>query len=178
MSAPAGALLDTDGAAPAAYLRVERSLTGRRWRERCGDGLLIAVHMSSREKFWTALLEVLDAPELGRDPRFTTRMNRIENYRVLRRELGDRFARQPRAAWIERLSTVDIPFGPVNALLDALEDPQVATLGTVYEVENSVGNVMTGIQPPILVNGRRPIEMRPAPELGENHMGEYAQHEG
>ena len=38
---------------------------------RTKDGGLIAIHLSSLEKFWTGLLDALDAPELGTDPRFT-----------------------------------------------------------------------------------------------------------
>jgi len=134
---------------------------------RCADGLMLAIHLSSLEKFWRNLLEVAEAPELGDDPRYRTKPERVERYHELSQVLGERFARLPRAAWIERLRTVDIPYAPVQTLLDVVNDPQVAALGTLYEVDNDVGpGRRVGIQPPMLVNGERPAPMRPAPELG------------
>ena len=134
---------------------------------RCADGLMLAIHLSSLEKFWRNLLTVAEAPELGEDPRYLTRPQRVERYHELSRELGERFARLPRSAWIERLRTVDIPYAPVQTLLDVVNDPQVAALETLYDVENDVGpGKRVGIQPPMLVNGKRPVPMRPAPELG------------
>jgi len=52
------------------------------------DGGMMAIHLSSLEKFWTGLVAALDAPELARDPRFATRLLRIENYEALGAELS------------------------------------------------------------------------------------------
>ena len=134
---------------------------------RCADGLMLAIHLSSIERFWTNLLEVAEARELADDPRYRTRPQRVERYHELSRELGTRFARLPRSAWIERLGKVDIPYAPVQTILEVAADPQVAALGTLYEVDNDVGpGRRVGVQPPLLVNGERPVPMRPAPELG------------
>jgi crotonobetainyl-CoA:carnitine CoA-transferase CaiB-like acyl-CoA transferase len=38
---------------------------------------LIAIHLSSLEKFWEGLITALDAQELARDARFSTRLERI-----------------------------------------------------------------------------------------------------
>ena len=54
---------------------------------RTADGRLIAIHLSSLEKFWTGLVAALDAPELASDARFHTRQARIDNYEALRAEL-------------------------------------------------------------------------------------------
>jgi crotonobetainyl-CoA:carnitine CoA-transferase CaiB-like acyl-CoA transferase len=136
---------------------------------RCADDQLIAVHMSSPVKFWrTFVVEVLEAPELLTDERFRTRPDRVRRYRELYRELTDRFRRFPRAVWLERLSRADVPYGPVQGLVEVLNDAHVAAMGTLYEVENDLGAPHVGVQPPLLVNGRRPVAMRPAPELDEH----------
>jgi crotonobetainyl-CoA:carnitine CoA-transferase CaiB-like acyl-CoA transferase len=130
---------------------------------------MLAIHLSSLEKFWLNLLEVADARDLADDPRYRTRPQRVERYHELSRELGTRFAQLPRSAWIDRLRTVDIPYAPVQTLLDVANDPQVAALGTIYEIENDVGpGRRAGIQPPMMVDGKRPVPMRPAPELGSH----------
>lgn len=51
------------------------------------DGLPFAVHMSSPPKFWTALLKVVDRPELAQDSRFATKPDRETHYDELRAEL-------------------------------------------------------------------------------------------
>src|SRR5208282_1665040 len=58
---------------------------------RTGDDRLIAIHLSSLEKFWTGLVAALDAPELATDPRFNSRLGRIAQYEALRIELDYRF---------------------------------------------------------------------------------------
>ena len=49
------------------------------------DGRLIAIHLSSLEKFWEGLLSALGAPELGSDARFSTRQSRITHYEAIER---------------------------------------------------------------------------------------------
>ncbi len=62
---------------------------------RTADDRLIAIHLSSLEKFWTGLVAALESPELGTDPRFNPRERRIAEYDTLRVELDTRFSRHP-----------------------------------------------------------------------------------
>jgi len=152
------------GAPPELFARVAGSQS---YVFTCADGLLLAIHLSSRDKFWDALLVAIDASGLGADARFGSREARVANYRALSAELAAYFRGAPRAAWIERLSAIDIPFAPVYSVLEALDDPQVQALGSVYRVDDGRGGSLTGIHPPLLVDGRRPREMVRAPALGE-----------
>ena len=54
---------------------------------RTADERLLAIHLSSLEKFWTGLTTALEAPELREDPRFNDRLLRIKNYEALGEEL-------------------------------------------------------------------------------------------
>src|ERR1700733_425443 len=103
---------------------------------RTADQRLIAIHLSSLEKFWTGLVASLEAPELATDARFNTRLNRIAHYEALRVELNKRFARQPLAHWVERLQKNDVPYAPINRIDEAVNDPQVKHLGLVVPVES------------------------------------------
>ena len=58
---------------------------------RTADNRLIAIHLSSLEKFWLGLVKALDADELTRDARFSERLARISNYEALGAELDLRF---------------------------------------------------------------------------------------
>jgi formyl-CoA transferase len=140
---------------------------------RCADGGLIAIHLSSIEKFWRNLVAAVEAPELGSDARFATRMDRLANYETLRLALAERFATRPRAAWLERLAAADIPFAAVASIPEALDDPQVAALGSVFTTEHPTEGTIRALHVPVLVDGERITPRRPPPTLGE-HTAELA----
>jgi crotonobetainyl-CoA:carnitine CoA-transferase CaiB-like acyl-CoA transferase len=134
---------------------------------RTGDGGLIAIHLSSLEKFWTGLLAGLEAPELGTDPRFNTRLLRIDNYDALGRELDQRFSAKPTAHWVERLGAADVPFAPINKVDAAVKDPQVQHLGLMVPVENPHA-ATHAVRPAVQFDGQRADSVRAAPLLNEH----------
>jgi crotonobetainyl-CoA:carnitine CoA-transferase CaiB-like acyl-CoA transferase len=134
---------------------------------RTGDGGLIAIHLSSLEKFWTGLLAGLEAPELGTDPRFNTRLLRIDNYDALGRELDSRFSTKPTAYWVEKLGAADVPFAPINKVSDAVKDPQVQHLGLMVPVENPHA-ATHAVRPAVQFDGQRADSVRAAPLLNEH----------
>jgi crotonobetainyl-CoA:carnitine CoA-transferase CaiB-like acyl-CoA transferase len=149
--------------------RYSRVATSQSFALRCADATLLAIHLSTLDKFWDALLGAMEARDLAADPRFARRLDRVRNYRVLQRVLNERFLALPRAEWERRLEAADVPFAPINTIEDVLADPQVAALGTVYRTEHPTEGPLTGIQCPVLVDGARPSgRVAPAPTLGEH----------
>ncbi len=134
---------------------------------RTSDDRLIAIHLSSLEKFWQGLLVALDAPELSADLRFNTRLGRIAEYEALQVELDDRFARQSLAYWVERLQKNDVPYAPINRIDEAVNDPQVKHLGLVVPVE-SPHDAGRAIRPAVQFGGERARSVRAAPLLNEH----------
>jgi crotonobetainyl-CoA:carnitine CoA-transferase CaiB-like acyl-CoA transferase len=134
---------------------------------RTADHRLIAIHLSSLEKFWHGLVAALDAPDLAADPRFNTRLGRIADYEALRLELDDRFARQPLAHWVERLQHNDVPYAPINRIDDVVNDPQVKHLGLVVPVESPHG-ASRAVRPAVQFGGERARCVRAAPLLNEH----------
>jgi crotonobetainyl-CoA:carnitine CoA-transferase CaiB-like acyl-CoA transferase len=134
---------------------------------RTADERLIAIHLSSLEKFWQGLVAALDAPELASDPRFNTRLGRIAKYEALRVELDDRFARQPLAHWVERLQKHDVPYAPINRIDDVVKDPQVEHLELIVPVEEPHG-AKHAVRPAVQFGGVRAHSVRPAPLLNEH----------
>ena len=134
---------------------------------RTNDGGLIAIHLSSLEKFWTGLLAALNAPELGTDPRFNTRLLRIDNYDALGAELDRRFQTGTVAEWVERLGGNDVPFAPINKVDMAVNDPQVKHLGVMVPVENPHA-ATHAVRPAVQFDGQRADGVRPAPLLNEH----------
>jgi formyl-CoA transferase len=134
----------------------------------CSDGELIAIQLSTQEKFWRGLLEAAERPQLADDPRFASRADRVRNYLALRDELRPIFAQRTRGVWMERLERYDVPFAPIYALSEVPDDPQVRHLGTFYEMQHPQEGTIRGIRRPVRIDGRREGAERPPPMLGEH----------
>jgi crotonobetainyl-CoA:carnitine CoA-transferase CaiB-like acyl-CoA transferase len=134
---------------------------------RTADGGLIAIHLSSLEKFWTGLVTALDAPQLATDARFATRLLRIENYDALGRELDQIFSLRSVPDWVERLSGQDVPFAPINRVDAAVNDVQVKHLGLMVPVESPHEATMA-VRPPVQFDRQRAVSVRAAPLLNEH----------
>jgi crotonobetainyl-CoA:carnitine CoA-transferase CaiB-like acyl-CoA transferase len=134
---------------------------------RTADDRLIAIHLSSLEKFWQGLAAALEAPELLSDPRFNPRERRIAEYETLRLELSARFERQPLDHWVRRLGAEDVPYAPVNRMDDVVRDPQVRHLGIVVPVE-SPHTATQAVRPAVQFDGSRAQSVYAAP-LHDQH---------
>jgi crotonobetainyl-CoA:carnitine CoA-transferase CaiB-like acyl-CoA transferase len=132
----------------------------------CADGRAIAIHLSTPDKFWLALLQAAGHPELNADPRFSRRDLRIANYQAVNDALAPIFQRKPRREWMAILDDADVPFAPVNDFHDLVEDPQAKHLGIF--AAGVAGALPMQIAPPVRFDGRRPTEAMPPPRLGEH----------
>lgn len=136
---------------------------------RCGDGKLLAIHMSTPDKFWQNALQALERTDLAEDPRFSKRVKRVENYAELRAEFGKIVATKPRAYWTARLEEFDVPYAPVHQVNDVIDDPQVQQMGTLYRARHPIAGEVLSVRRPVYVDGTRPLDDRPAPILGEHN---------
>jgi crotonobetainyl-CoA:carnitine CoA-transferase CaiB-like acyl-CoA transferase len=135
---------------------------------RTADGRLLAIHLSSLEKFWLGLTAALDAEHLSRDPRFNSRRARIDNYLVLGGELDSLFSRRPLSYWIERLGAHDVPFAPVNGLDAVVDDPQVRHLGMIVPVAATTAGGRYAVRPALQFDGQRSQAVSAAPQLDQH----------
>jgi crotonobetainyl-CoA:carnitine CoA-transferase CaiB-like acyl-CoA transferase len=134
---------------------------------RTADARLIAIHLSSLEKFWDGLVAALDAPELALDERFCRRLLRIDNYEALNQELDRRFARRNLAHWIERLEANDVPYAPIRSIDEVVRDPQVEYLGLIVPVESAQSGAHA-VRPAVQFGGERDASVRAAPALDQH----------
>ena len=148
--------------------RLTRVAASQSFAFRCGDGKLIAVHLSSQPKFFEGIVAALERPELLQDERFSTRDLRISNHGELTRIMAEIVATKPRAHWMNALEANDVPFAPVNSLADVLDDPQVRHLRTFYKQSHPTEGEITAIHRPVLIDGARDERALPAPTLGEH----------
>ena len=134
----------------------------------CADGKLIAIHVSSMEKFWRALLDAVGRPDIGEDARFRDRMGRIKNYQALVDTLRPVFAAQPREYWAERLAACDVPAAVVHSIPEAMEEPEVKHLGMFHELSHERYGKRTAMRRASRIDGERESQPLPPPALGEH----------
>ena len=135
----------------------------------CADGLWIALHMSSPEKFWQGLATAIENPGLLQEERFCTRDKRIENHELLIAALGEHFARRTRADWCARLQHEDVPNSPVYDASEALEDPQAQHLQLLTEAHHPEMGRFRTVRSPVSFDGERALEVTAPPTLGEHN---------
>ena len=136
---------------------------------RCADDVMISIQLSTLDKFWKGLIEALDLPECGRDPRFASHVLRTEHYKALQAILAARFLTRPREHWIAALAARDVPFAPVLTIADVLTNEQVQALGSVATLVHPTQGPVTAVACPVLVDGARPVaEPSPPPTAGEH----------
>lgn len=132
------------------------------------DGLPFVLHMSSPDKFWLGLFDVVGKPEWAQDARLNNRKGRVENYDLLVERLTPIFRSGRRDEWLKRLIEKDVPAAPINTLDEVFADPQVKTYGFPIEVEHPkmgkvklVGNAVDMSRTPPSIDS-------PPPVLGEH----------
>jgi crotonobetainyl-CoA:carnitine CoA-transferase CaiB-like acyl-CoA transferase len=134
---------------------------------RTADGGLVAIHLSSLEKFWQGLTTAVGSERLTGDERFRTRQGRIDHYEALGRELDALFSKHPTTYWAERLGSHDVPFAPINDIDEVVDDPQVQHLGIVVPID-SPHDATHAVRPAVQYDGTRSTSVTGAPLLDEH----------
>ena len=127
------------------------------------DGWIVV--FCNKEKFWQALIDAMELPEIGHDPRFATFADRLAHKEALVAILKGRFAERTTAEWLARLRG-RVPCAPVNTLAQALEDEQVRARGMILEVEHPTLGRLREVASPIRTDGE--VAPAAAPRLGEH----------
>jgi crotonobetainyl-CoA:carnitine CoA-transferase CaiB-like acyl-CoA transferase len=134
----------------------------------CADGRILAIHVSSMEKFWRALLAAIGRADIGEDARFRDRMGRIKNYEALVQVLRPVFAGKPREYWAERLAAHDVPAAVVHSIPEAMEEPEVKHLGMFHGLSHPLHGKLTAMRRASRIDGERESSPLPPPALGEH----------
>ncbi len=132
------------------------------------EGLPFVLHMSSPDKFWHGLFDVVGKPEWASDARFRDRKARSENYDVLSGELQAIFRQGGRSEWLARLFQKDVPAAPINTLDEVFADPQVREYGFPTEIEHPKMGKIKLVGNAVDMSRTPPSIQSPPPVLGEH----------
>jgi crotonobetainyl-CoA:carnitine CoA-transferase CaiB-like acyl-CoA transferase len=147
--------------------RASRARTAQVFAFKDRDGAPFVIHLSSPDKFWQALLDAVGRSDLAGDPRFATRAARQQNREAVQELLDGIFAQGTRAEWLDRLQAHDVPCGPLSALNEVVEDPQVQHLGMIQEVAHPAEGAMRVVKAGVSL-GSTPLRLGAAPVLDEH----------
>jgi len=117
-----------------------------------------------KEKFFVALADALDAPELATDPRFGGFAARHEHRDELLPLLSERFAGRSTEEWLGRLRG-RVPVAPVRGMRDVLDEAELASRGMLGTYGHPVLGTVRSLASPIRFAGYEPA-YRAAPALG------------
>lgn len=123
--------------------------------------------MCMTEKFWRELCALTGRADLAADPRFATLADRRANLAALTEAVDALFMTRTNAAWTALLAG-RVPFGPVNDLFQALDNPfvaEVAMRDVIEHPDRPEGLHM--LAAPIRIDGERMRGAR-SPKLGEH----------
>jgi crotonobetainyl-CoA:carnitine CoA-transferase CaiB-like acyl-CoA transferase len=123
--------------------------------------------MCMTQKFWDELCALADRLDLAADPRFADLAARRANLPALTEAVDALFATRTNADWTALLAG-RVPFGPVNSLTEALDNPFVAEVGMRDVVEHpDVPEGLRMLAAPVKIDGERMPGKR-SPKLGEH----------
>jgi formyl-CoA transferase/CoA:oxalate CoA-transferase len=119
------------------------------------------------ERFWPALCQAIDRPDLGADPRFATNDGRVAHRDHLHAEISAVLRTKSRAAWLEILTAADVPATPVNTIADLIDHPQVDARQMLATTHRPGGSEATIAGNPVHVSDH-PQHYDAAPTLGQH----------
>jgi crotonobetainyl-CoA:carnitine CoA-transferase CaiB-like acyl-CoA transferase len=126
---------------------------------------------------WQHLVELLQRPDLGKDPRFEDSSGRIVNRVVLAQTLAPEFKKRTSAEWLSALERAKVPAGPVLDVAQMHADPQTIAREMVLEIRHSTLGPVKTIGAPVKFSETPGGVRRGAPVFGE-HTREVLQEHG
>ena len=118
-------------------------------------------------RIWERFCQVLGATEWIANPDYATAPARSKNRDALNAEIGKVTSQNSTEHWVGELNAAGVPCGPIYAIDQMFDDPQVKHLGMAQKVPNDEGRDITLVNQPFTLS-RTPSRMaaRP-PEFGE-----------
>ena len=120
---------------------------------------------------WIRFCKALDAEHFLQNPDYASNDLRSKNRDKLNAEIDAIMAAQTSADWIERLNAQGVACGPIYAIDEMFEDPQVKHLGIVTQMQTKDRGTLDVMRQPVSLSRTPSAVAMPTPERGE-HTGE------
>jgi len=117
---------------------------------------------------WTRFCRALDREEWTEMPDYASNEQRILNRARLHTEIEGVLGTKPRDRWVDHLNDASVPCGPVYAIDEMFEDPQLAHLGLVRDFSGPDARLRKYLGQPLTMTRTPSSITRRAPGLGEH----------
>ncbi len=131
------------------------------------DGRWLALTCLQAGKYWPAVCEVIDRPELSMDPRFADHAALLSNSVDAIEILQSAFAELTLEEWRVKLTDFTGQWAVAQDTLEAASDPQTIANGYVQECETSAGVRFKLVTAPVQYD-EEPATPKRAPEFNEH----------
>ncbi len=132
----------------------------------CQDGR-ITIGIGNDRQF-AALARVLGRPAWSEDPSFRHNADRVVHRQQLVSRMREILVRRPCAAWLEELTAVAVPCGPIRSVDEALASPEAQRSGAVVHMDHPTVPNLPQLRLPWRF-ARRTAEPRTPPPLHGQH---------
>jgi crotonobetainyl-CoA:carnitine CoA-transferase CaiB-like acyl-CoA transferase len=130
------------------------------------DGAIMAAVAPDKE--WTALCAVTGRDDWRDDPRFVDIGSRLRHFEEMMEAVGTQVATLSTAEAEALFESADVPYSPAVPRDGLWDEPQVAALGAVEEVDHPHLGRLRRTRPPVTFAATPAEAGRPAPLLGEH----------
>jgi len=131
-----------------------------------GDGR-IAIG-AANQRNWERLVQAIERPDLLDNPLFASNSERMDNLDELVETLTTTLQTRNTDAWLRALEAADVPCGPVLALDQVYQHPQVQARHMDLEIEHPIAGRVHAIGFPVKYSATPGQIYRPAPVLGQH----------
>ena len=128
----------------------------------CSDGHIIIA--TGNDQQYQRFCDILQCPELGKNPKFVSNAKRVENRHELDEVLSRKTRDWKKAKLLKRCEVTSIPAGPINSLDEVFSDKQIIHRGMKLSLDG-----IPSIRSPIRFSESELNLDKPSPKLGEHN---------
>jgi CoA:oxalate CoA-transferase len=133
---------------------------------RAEDGFFVAG--CGNESIWQRFCDAIELSELKSDARFLTNADRTANHALLDPILARHFAAHPRAQWLRRLETANVPCAPIANVEEVAHNPHLIERQMILNAAHSSFDGLIVPGSPLKTAGAGGAPDTRSPDLGEH----------
>ena len=121
------------------------------------------------DALFARLCHALGRAELATDERFITNSQRVMHRDELIPMLQECLLQRDTSDWLVHLQAAGIPCGPIKTVSEALQDPQVQALGSIWQSQHPTAGSIQVLGSPLHLAKTPPRLYKAPPLLGEDN---------
>jgi crotonobetainyl-CoA:carnitine CoA-transferase CaiB-like acyl-CoA transferase len=106
--------------------------------------------------------------EFAADTRLHTQASRAQHFDAIYALVGEELSKKTTAEWLTILEQHDIPVGPLNDVDELVDDPHLAEVGFLHDMQHPTEGAVRMVGIPSTWSVTQPAIRRPTPNLGEH----------